>query len=57
MGTKSFTFDVRGYKSGLAAIIDAALTAWLAAETPTSVDNMDMTMGEEQLVIVVSFTA
>jgi len=57
MGTKTFTFDVRGYKAGLAALIDAALAAWIADEGPASVENMDMTMGEEQLVIVVSFTA
>jgi len=57
MGTKTFTFDVRGYKDGLADLIDAALAAWILSESPTSVENMDMTMGEEQLVIVVSFTA
>ncbi len=57
MGTKTFIFDVRGYKTGLATAVDAALATWLAAETPASVENMDMTMGEEQLVIVVSFTA
>lgn len=57
MGTKTFTFDVRGYREGLASLIDAALAAWLTAESPASMENMDMSMGEEQLVIVVSFTA
>lgn len=57
MGTKTFTFDARGYKAGLAGAVDDALNAWITDTSPTSVDNMDMTMSDELLIIVVSFTA
>jgi len=53
---KTFIFDARGFQKGLGGTIDAAVNAWVTAESPTSIDNMDMSMGETTLVIVISYT-
>jgi len=54
---KTFIFDARGFKIGLGGTVDKEVNAWMIAEAPASVDNMDITISDSTLVVIVSFTA
>lgn len=56
MGIKTFVYDVRGFGS-VADRIDSDYAAWVASETPTSVDAVTSSMSSDTLVITVRFTA
>lgn len=56
MGIKTFVYDVRGFKN-LADRIDADYAAWIAAETPTSVEAVTSSTSNDTFVLTVRYTA
>ena len=57
MGTKTFIYDVRGYRRTLSARIDADYAAWYVATSPTSVEAVTSSISDDTLVITVQYTA
>ena len=57
MGTKTFIYDVRGYRRTLSARIDADYAAWYVETSPTSVEAVTSSISDDTLVITVQYTA